>query len=361
MSTKQEQLLQGSNDWYFVIDSNGTFLYASKALFTLKKEELLQEGLDIFDHLLDEDNKEALAIELQAINEGGQIRTFPLNLLNIELNEYASFLARAWPLKNGLVALQLINQTEIVKREKVLTMKENEIDLLMNSFFKKRHQVVNTQYYQQLLKTIMQAVEADIIQIFAQDQQSDELHLIAAMQEKYVSDDLDIKNSQEVTDLRSEILIDGNLNKICQKPCQDLLAIVVSPIKLQGNKKGYLITGSVDKYNFDWKKVRLLNKSALALSNLLSIDLVYWEQQKIEKMKDQFLSLVSHELRSPITVIKGNISLLKKNQSTTEMKSTIEIVDRSLDRLNRLVDDILDVTRIQYGDVKFNISQFQIF
>ncbi len=360
MTINIRTILQGSSNWYFVINEDGSFGYANKGLFTFSKKSLEQEGLDLFDQLLDDDNKIILALELKAVNDGSQRRIFDLQIINTELDEKAYFKATAWPIKNKQISLQLEDQTEYIKKELMLDLKEKEIDLLMNSFFKKRQQVVNEQYYQQLLRTIMLAVEAEYACIYAQDQKAKEYQLIASIFESVDKRVFNLDQKNPFSKERTELFFGKILKQAIGKRKTDINSVVASPIKLHSGKMGYLIVGSVNKYNFDWKKIRLINKSALALSNLLSIDMVYWEQKKIEKMKDQFLSLVSHELRSPITVVKGNVSLIKKIKSEQELNDTINIVDRSLNRLNRLVDDILEVTRIQYGEVDFNVAGFDV-
>jgi len=355
-----KQLIEGSSDWFFIIHQDGHFDFVSRSLFTLQKKDLQKEGLDLLEYLLDITNKRILAKELRAIFNGGQIRIFSLKIMNLELKEPADFVARAWPIGENAVALQLTNQSRIVKREKVLAMKENEIDLLMNSFFKKRPQLVDSQYYQKLLRSLMTAVESDMAEIYVQEQQSSDLQPIASIQENYLANKFLIQDSALLSGDRTNLLINEQIRSINKNLESDIQSLVVCPIKLAGYKNGFLITGSVDKFNFNWTKIRLLNKASLALSNLLSIDIVYWERQKIEKMKDQFLSLVSHELRSPITVIKGNLSLIKDETTHQERVEYLKIVDRNLDRLNRLVDDILEVTRLQYGGVKFNITKFNL-
>jgi signal transduction histidine kinase/CheY-like chemotaxis protein len=71
-----------------------------------------------------------------------------------------------------------------------------------------------------------------------------------------------------------------------------------------------------------------------------------------EAAKDEFVSMVSHELRTPLTSVKTSLSLLSRGAagSVTEgMAGFITIALRNLDRLIRLVDDLLDLSRIESG------------
>jgi signal transduction histidine kinase len=84
------------------------------------------------------------------------------------------------------------------------------------------------------------------------------------------------------------------------------------------------------------------------------------EQQRLEREraeatereKDELLSAVSHELRTPLTAIKGFTQLLLAGDVgalTTDQRELLEIVDRNADRQLGLVNDLLDVSRLQAG------------
>ncbi len=75
----------------------------------------------------------------------------------------------------------------------------------------------------------------------------------------------------------------------------------------------------------------------------------------IEQIKDEFVSIVSHELRTPLTSIHGSLGMLSSGllQSDSEQgKRLLEIAVDSTDRLVRLINDILDIERIESGKVK---------
>lgn len=77
-------------------------------------------------------------------------------------------------------------------------------------------------------------------------------------------------------------------------------------------------------------------------------------EAEAEAAKDEFVSMVSHELRTPLTSVKTSLSLLVKGAAGTvseEMGSLLEIALRNLQRLIRLVDDLLDLSRIESGRV----------
>lgn len=76
------------------------------------------------------------------------------------------------------------------------------------------------------------------------------------------------------------------------------------------------------------------------------------EQREIERMKDEFLATVSHELRTPLTSLLGAIGLLAGGAAGVlppKALSLAEMARRNGERLGRLIDDILDLTRLE-GD-----------
>lgn len=86
------------------------------------------------------------------------------------------------------------------------------------------------------------------------------------------------------------------------------------------------------------------------------------ERINIEKMKDEFVSMVSHELRTPLTAIKESINLAT-NGTTGEMsvlqKELLDTGKRNLDRLIRLINDVLNLQKLQTSkyDLKKEFNQ----
>lgn len=74
-------------------------------------------------------------------------------------------------------------------------------------------------------------------------------------------------------------------------------------------------------------------------------------------MKDEFVSVVSHELRTPLTSIRGSLGLLASGRLGTfpdKGQRMLEVAVRNTDRLVRLINDILDVERIESGKVSMS-------
>lgn len=87
------------------------------------------------------------------------------------------------------------------------------------------------------------------------------------------------------------------------------------------------------------------------------------EEKNIEKIQKEFLSVVSHELRTPLTSIIGSIQLilsLFKEDLTERVKNLLEMTDKNSIKLKKLVDNILDTSRLDSGRLTFDMSDLDL-
>lgn len=80
------------------------------------------------------------------------------------------------------------------------------------------------------------------------------------------------------------------------------------------------------------------------------------ERKKVERMKTEFVSTVSHELRTPLTSIHASLSLLDSGMAgdlPADVAKLIHIASQSCDRLMRMVNDLLDIQKIEAGRMDY--------
>lgn len=85
--------------------------------------------------------------------------------------------------------------------------------------------------------------------------------------------------------------------------------------------------------------------------------------RKLDNAKSDFISIASHQLRTPLTSIKGFISLLSEGsygKVTTLQRETLDKVYQSNERLIHLVEDLLDISRIESGRMEFQFAPCQL-
>jgi PAS domain S-box-containing protein len=79
------------------------------------------------------------------------------------------------------------------------------------------------------------------------------------------------------------------------------------------------------------------------------------------RRKDEFLAMLAHELRNPIAPIRYAAERLGAGKSTPEsLQWTREVIERQVDQLTRLVDDLLDVSRISRGKVRLDLEPVDV-
>lgn len=87
------------------------------------------------------------------------------------------------------------------------------------------------------------------------------------------------------------------------------------------------------------------------------------QRKKLEHMKDEFLSTVSHELRTPLAIVKGAVSNLKDGilgDLNEKQAKTIGITSKNISRLSKLINDLLDLSRLESGKATLNLVDLDI-
>jgi PAS domain S-box-containing protein len=87
------------------------------------------------------------------------------------------------------------------------------------------------------------------------------------------------------------------------------------------------------------------------------------ERKKVDRMKDEFISVVSHELRTPLTSIRGSLGLLVHGVAGAllpQAKQLMTIALNNTERLIRLINDILDIQKIQAGQMVFQAQPMEL-
>ena len=87
------------------------------------------------------------------------------------------------------------------------------------------------------------------------------------------------------------------------------------------------------------------------------------ERKRIERMKSEFVSTVSHELRTPLTSIRGALGLVLGKASvgmSEKAKVLLETANRNCERLTLLINDILDLEKIESGSLVFQMNTIDV-
>jgi signal transduction histidine kinase len=133
-------------------------------------------------------------------------------------------------------------------------------------------------------------------------------------------------------------------------------------------KKLYMATKEVEKGNYDIRidintndEIEQLghafNMTTTALGKMAK------EKREIDLAKTEFLSITSHELRTPMTPMKAQLQMLEEEyfgKLTKAQKESLSIVIRNADRLDKIIVDFLEISRIEAARLKFDFKKIDL-
>jgi PAS domain S-box-containing protein len=85
--------------------------------------------------------------------------------------------------------------------------------------------------------------------------------------------------------------------------------------------------------------------------------------KKLQQQKDDFISIASHELKTPITSLKASLQLLQRQKDRGNLELLPRLIDqagKSMDKISGLVEDLLNVSRLNAGTIQIKKSHFQL-
>jgi len=157
------------------------------------------------------------------------------------------------------------------------------------------------------------------------------------------------------------------LNKLVIKPVRELEVMAAEIGKGKLEARANITTGDELETlgqafnsmaeNLSHGRDRLQEKINQATRELLQANK---ELQTLDKLKSDFLSNMSHDLRTPLTVIQGGVDYLKRTTREKDKQNYLEIIDKNLTHLTYLVTNLFDFSKIEAGKVDWHFSRENI-
>jgi len=162
------------------------------------------------------------------------------------------------------------------------------------------------------------------------------------------------------------------------EPSRSELAV---PVKVSGDVAAVINVESPRINDFDESDRRLIELLAESVSSAIErlrsmeeleelisertreLRDAYEELKELDRMKDQFISMATHELRTPLVSIKGYVDYIQDGSAGNvpqRIEELLEIVQRNTRRLESLTDDLLDQQRIESGRLEINPDTIQL-
>ncbi len=174
-----------------------------------------------------------------------------------------------------------------------------------------------------------------------------------------------------IPEITEEIITEGAADEEQRLILKELsiTSVMAIPMQIKGRVTGVVSFISCTPQNlYDETDLNFAkdfcNRIALTLENAKLYEEVkkdIEERIKADKKKDEFISIASHELKTPVTSLKAYTQILQStfdeehNQQAVEMLSKM---DKQVDKLTTLIVDLLDVTKIDKGELVFEMCEF---
>jgi PAS domain S-box-containing protein len=145
---------------------------------------------------------------------------------------------------------------------------------------------------------------------------------------------------------------------------QKARSLIGAPLIVEGRLIGVIHADTARPRRFTEDDVRLLqlaaDRVALAIEHMRLYEVEQQARSQAEeanRMKDEFLAIVSHELRSPLNAMLGYAAMLRRSGlDAQKVKQAAEVIDRSGKAQLQLIDDLLDTARIISGKLRLEVE-----
>ncbi|RZA04813.1 MAG: response regulator [Proteobacteria bacterium] len=168
---------------------------------------------------------------------------------------------------------------------------------------------------------------------------------------------------------------EADVLKLCAFPEQlppllnlRLNSAIVRPLIARGQRIGTLVLGCAGEDSFTPADASFAEDICFRIASAMDNAALYRDAQKAVRMRDEFLSIASHELKTPLTPLKIQTQQLLRLIAKDSLSSVdparvnrmLEISNRQIERLNKLIEDLLDISRISTGKMGLRIEEFDI-
>ena len=175
--------------------------------------------------------------------------------------------------------------------------------------------------------TAEEMIGQSISKLFPPDRLDEETHIVARIQQGERVDHFETKRRRK----------DGKLIDV---------SLTISPIR---SPEGVVVGAS--------KIARDITEQKVAQRKLAEVN---EELRRANQIKAEFLTTLSHELRTPLNAILGWVQILKDEPKVQDVTQAVPIIERNVRVQSQLIEDLLDMSRIEAGKIKLDMRQIDL-
>ncbi len=143
-------------------------------------------------------------------------------------------------------------------------------------------------------------------------------------------------------------------------------SVIMVPIGIRGRCLGMMTIGSSEPDFFDSDDLNFAIDLAWRVAAALESAKLYGQAQAAVRLRDEFLSIASHELKTPLTPLKLQIQQLlrmlsqRKDWNEERVIKLLGTSNRQISRLSKLIEDLLDISRLSRGNLQLELEDFSL-
>lgn len=136
--------------------------------------------------------------------------------------------------------------------------------------------------------------------------------------------------------------------------------LFIKPIRLLSQSAYVISNGNYDQQivSSQQDEIGSLAKALNKMASSLKEDII--KLKDLDKMKSEFMIITSHNLRTPISIIEGYLSMLQEEDLSDDTKANIKPIDVNIKRLKGIAEDILTISKIEAGEDLINLEAVEI-
>jgi signal transduction histidine kinase len=169
-----------------------------------------------------------------------------------------------------------------------------------------------------------------------------------------------------VIDFRTRDDIEPDVARLIRE--HNLRSVALIPVHSGGEVTGVLAIAARDADGFDQLQVRLLG----AIANILGLAIGNTERtqalrrsaersQQLEELKSDFLNVAAHELRSPLGILRGYVSMLLEESLPEEhVPRVLKLLESKTDEMARLIDEMLETAAVEDVNVRLSLERVDL-
>ncbi|HEY0140454.1 MAG TPA: ATP-binding protein [Thermoanaerobaculia bacterium] len=137
-------------------------------------------------------------------------------------------------------------------------------------------------------------------------------------------------------------------------------SMAVVPLRTGQSTIGAILVARSSGAAFSGDEISIVQEIAREATGALHNIWAYHNEAETNRVKDEFLATLSHELRTPMTAILGWSQLLPLERERDKLDEGLRAIERSARAQAQLIDDLLDLSRIQMGKMQFRVRPFSL-